>query len=56
MKTILALIFGFIWGIIKVLIVGFILSLIWPDIELQIVVSLIALYAVVKMIYKAFKK
>jgi len=56
MRLLLILIFGWIWNILKVLFVGFILSLIWPDIELETVVALMTLYAVIMMIRKAIKK
>jgi len=56
MKTILYLIAGFIWNIIKAVLVFIVLSLIWPDIETETVLSLIALYSVIMMLYKAFKK
>ena len=56
MKTLITLIVGFIWNIIKVLLVGFLLLIIWPDIQLETVLAVIALYSILKLIYKSVKK
>ena len=56
MKILLALIGGFIWNILKAIMVYILLSLIWPDIETDTVLAVIALYSVVMTIYKVSTK
>ena len=56
MRTLLVIIFSWVWSIIKVCIIGFILILIWPDIQPDTVISIALLYSVITTFYKAFKK
>jgi hypothetical protein len=56
MKTILTLIGLWVWNILKVCFIGFILSLIWPNIKPDTIVSAALLYAVAITLYKSFKK
>lgn len=56
MKTLFILIAGWIWNIIKAILVYLILSLIWPDIETETVLAVITLYTVVTTIRNVIKK
>jgi len=56
MKIILSLIGLWVWSIIKICLIGFIFSLIWPDIQPDTVISVALLYSVVTTLYKVFKK
>jgi hypothetical protein len=56
MKIILSLIGLWVWSIIKICFIGLILSLIWPNIQPDTVISVALLYSVVTTLYKAFKK
>jgi hypothetical protein len=56
MKTILSLVGLWVWSIIKICFIGFILSLIWPNIQPDTVISVALLYSVITTLYKVFKK